>query len=139
MPVLHRNPGRRRVDNHLEAAGKHLEAAAEDSPPAAAGGIHLEAAAEDSPPAAEAADNHPAAAGGNHLEAAAEDSPPAAAGGSRGRVVVEGSSPEAGVADRTCDLPEISSGAYSGKQIVDMILSAIVCRLASHSGNRKPM
>jgi hypothetical protein len=62
-----------------------------------------------------------------------------AAGGSCQEAAEAGSSPEEGVADQSCCLPGGFVCAYSGKQMVVMILSAIVCRLASHSGNRKPI
>jgi hypothetical protein len=62
-----------------------------------------------------------------------------AAGGSCQEAAEAGSSPEEGVADQSCCLPGGFVCAYSGKQMVVMILSAIVCLLASHSGNRKPI
>jgi hypothetical protein len=83
-----------------------------------------------SPPEAEAA-----VAVGSPPEA--EGSPPGAEVGIRQEVGVD-SRQEVGVVDRSSGLPQIV-GVSIGKQIVVMILSAIVCLFSSHNGNRTAM
>lgn len=58
--------------------------------------------------------------------------------GSRRAAAAEevGSSPVAGSVDQSWCLPGSFACAYSGRQTVVIILSAIVCLFASHSGNR---
>jgi hypothetical protein len=87
-----------------------------------------------------AADNHPVAVGSRRPVVVGSRRPTAVAAGVAGShqeaAEVAGSSPEEGAADQSCCLPGSFVCAYSGKQTVVIILSAIVCLFASHSGNR---
>jgi hypothetical protein len=135
---IHQAAGNRR------AAGNHHQAAeAADS--------HL-VAVLDSRRAAEAADSYPVevAVDSRPVEAVVDSHPVEAVAGNHPAVAADWS-PAAGAADQSLTLPVIggyccggsgcglSADCSIGTHTVDMILSAMVCRLASHSGNRKPM
>jgi hypothetical protein len=146
MPARHRNPGRRRVENpRADTRARHQVAEAGNHPVAVVAAVAgsrrpVAVGAEGSrrPVAVGAAGSRrPVAVGAEGNRRPVEVA--VAAGGSCQEAAEAGSSPEEGVADQSCCLPGGFVCAYSGKQMVVMILSAIVCRLASHSGNRKPI
>ena len=94
-------------------------------------------------PVAAVVGSHPAV--GNHPVAVVADSHLAVG---NHPVAVADCSPTVGAVDLSLALPDyccggsgcgLSADCSIGTHIVDMILSAMVCRLASHKGNRKPI
>jgi hypothetical protein len=131
-PVRHRNP-EPRAGNSL-GERNHPAGAAVGTPPPPVG-------VEDNHPAVVAVGSRRVAVVAGSRPAAAEaevgNHPEAAVVGSRPEAAVVGNPLAEEVVDRSSDLPEVVGGVnYMGTQTVVMILSAIVCLLASHNGNR---